>query len=105
MRGESVAELPVEILEHVFSLLSVPELWKLPAVCKRRRELLSKPNFHDYYELHPKRKNDAFLFLTHDLDCYGWSSVTVTFLDLETQRRLSIDAAEYSLKEEDIKMQ
>lgn len=109
--ADSVDELPVEIIERVLSFLSIPELCRLRSVCKSWLELLSKPSFHDLYDLNPKRKHDAFLFLTRDLDCDGWSVVdpifrrTVSFLDLETQRWHSIDAGESSLNEEDFETQ
>lgn len=96
-------ELPVEIIERVLSFLAIPELCRLRSVCKTWNELLSKPSFHDLYERNGK--NDAFLFLTRDLDCDGWSVVdpvfrsTVSFLDLETQRWHSIPAGS-SLEDE-----
>lgn len=102
-------ELPVEIIERVLSFLSVPELCRVRSVCKTWNELLSKQSFHDLYETQ-KRKHDAFLFLTRDLDCDGWSVVdpifrrTVSFLDLETRRWHSIDAAA-ALNEEDFETQ
>lgn len=91
-------ELPLEIIERVLSFLSVPELCRLRSVCKSWRELLGKPSFHDLYEVNGK--NDAYLFITRDLDCDGWSVVdpifrrTVSFLDLEAQRWYSIEAGE-----------
>lgn len=102
-------ELPVEIIERVLSFLAVPELCRLRSVCKSWNELLTKPSFHAFYER--RKKNDAFLFLTRDLDCDGWSVVdpvfrrTVSFLDLETERWHSIDAGVESLTEEDFETQ
>ena len=93
-----VEELPLEIIERVLSFLSVPELCRLRSVCKSWNELLGKPSFHDLYELNGK--NDAYLFITRDLDCDGWSVVdpifrrTVSFLDLDVERWYSIDAGE-----------
>lgn len=103
-------ELPVEIIERVLSFLSVPELCRLRSVCKAWNELLAKPSFHDLYE--QNGKNDAFLFLTRDLDCDGWSVVdpifrrTVSFLDLQSHRWHSIDAGEsLGILEEDFETQ
>lgn len=91
------SQLQVDLVERVLSFLSVPDLCRFRAVCKRWNELVCNPSFHDLCD--KSRERNAFLFVTrYGLGLQGnLMRASTSFLDVDDKKWYSIKVDEGSL--------
>ncbi|KAG0563207.1 hypothetical protein M758_8G011200 [Ceratodon purpureus] len=95
-RKVAFGELPEKVIECVLSFLPVPVLCRFRCVCKRWKELLSQPSFHDLRELNGR--NECYLFAVRSLrnivtdyeDLDPVALQTICFFDVHARRWYSV---------------
>lgn len=92
------AGLPPEILETVFSSLSIPELCNVQLVCKDWKNVTAQPTFHKLWDDNYKLDNSIFMWRV-EYESTPWGPISsggFAFFDMDAERWYSVSPSKLS---------